>query len=288
MPNWCYNNMTVIGNTNDLRAFVESIYVPAKDENETGGLSLKQLFPIPAELNEYNAPLTGRKTGIIGALGIEETTPLSEDEIQQIRNDLRMKYGSHDWYDWCCTNWGTKWGDCDTSFMYGLVDDDSDELYLSNAPKIADGTTAIGMYYETAWSPADGLMAEVSRLNPALMFSIQSTEESEGFAYWSVFHKGEMVGQGSGDVELPKSISDKYDSNDDDNDEYYEAVSEWQCQRNDELADDANKFVHELLTQLRKEREKLEYQYRVQMMNLKEEMDKVLAEYEITKIPYAQ
>lgn len=290
MPNWCYNNMTVIGNTNDLRAFVESIYVPAHaDDNgkhQEGGLSLKQLFPIPAELMEYNAPLTGRKTGVIGEYGIEETTPLSDEEVQQLRNDLSAKYGAHDWYDWCCRFWGTKWGDCETRFEQSDGFEDSDDL--SSVPKVLDGTTSIGMYYETAWSPADGLMAEVSRLNPNLLFIITSTEEAEQFAFWSVFHRGEMVGQGSGEIELPESISDKYDSEADDNDDYYNELSDWICERNDKLHEDADKCARELLTRLRKEREKLDYKYRVQMMNLKEEMDKALAGYEITKVPYAQ
>lgn len=277
MPNWCYNNMTVRGSTSDLQAFVESIYVPANEANETKArLSLSSLYPIPAELLEYNAPLSGKKTGVVGAHGIEETAPLTDEEKERVIRDFRMKYGASDWYDWCCSNWGTKWGDCETRL-------DTDDYEPKSVPQVAENAVAIGVYYETAWSPADGLIAEISRLNPNLLFEVMSTEEAEQFAGWSIFHAGHMVGSGSGEIEPPAEITEKYDE--DNIDDYYEALSEWQCERSDKMDTEARKFANEYLAKLTKEREQVERTYRIQMMNLKEQMENALAKYAITQVP---
>lgn len=267
MPNWCYNQMTVRGNTSDLRAFVESIYVPANETEKTEAkLSLSSLFPIPAELMEYNAPLSARKTGVVNERGLEETVPLTDEEREQVIRDLRTKYGSSDWYDWCCSNWGTKWGDCDTR----LDTNESDEH--NGVPQLPENTVAIGVYYETAWSPADGLIAEVSRKHPNLLFQVVSTEEAEQFAGWSIFHAGQIIGSGSGEIEPPAEITAKYDE--DNIDDYYEALSEWQGERNDAMSSECNKCANHYASAIRIQKEKTRVRILAQIISLNEELSK--------------
>lgn len=280
MPNWCYNNMTITGNPKDLRKFVSDITVSVTDEitKDDGTveqrtrtrLSISSLYPCPKELTEYHAPLTGRKNDD------ESSVRLEGDELEALANHLRAMYGATDWYEWCLSHWGTKWGDSDTRLS-------NDDEY--SAESISDTDTSLGMYYETAWSPASGLIAHVSKLYPNLIFQVVSTEEAEMFACWQVFHNGELLGDGIGETEVPDEISSLYDDGDDSKiDEYYERMNEWQCERNDKLDSESDKCVSDYLDGVKERRDRVEYAYKVRMVNLTEERDKALAEFDASEV----
>jgi len=266
MPNWCYNNMTVYGQADDLKKLVKDISIKQTDETtgkRIGRLSFAHLYPVPAELLEYNAPLSRKD---------ENGKPihLSDEEREALRERFIAEYGAGDWYDWCCSHWGTKWGDCETNI-------DEEQLNKKGNISIRKGTTSIGIYYETAWSPADGLIRKVSELHPNLLFSVVSTEEAEMFACWSVFHNGKVVGDGYGETDIPKELAELYEkcSKDDLMDEYYEAHNEWQCERNDDLYDEARKCVRKYIETHKREVEKIRVSYLAKIMRLKEEMEKL-------------
>lgn len=260
MPNWCYNQMTITGKTDDLRKFRNDITVsePTDDNPNATKLSMKTLFPCPAELHEYNSPLRTSKDG----------TALSDDEVSALSERFIAMYGSPDWYSWQNDNWGTKWGDCDTA---------SDE-------EIKDGDTSLSVYYETAWSPATGLIAKISSLYPQLVFSVFSTEESDAFVCYQVFHKGTLVGEQESTTEMPQEIAEMPTETSEELDEYYEALNDWQCERNDKISNGVDKFVENYLNQIKAQRDKVEYQYKVKMIRLVEEMENALKEFEVCEV----
>ena len=98
MPNWCNNSITIKGSTETIKTLWEE----ANQEGKDGGL-LNAMVPMPKELEGTTAP---------------SDTP--------------------NWYDWCVSNWGTKW-DVSTE---GLEFTDN-----------GDGTAEIEGYFDSAWAP---------------------------------------------------------------------------------------------------------------------------------------
>lgn len=286
MPNWCYNNMKITGKSVHLQKFISDITVQVTEERtkddgtkekyKVKHLSISELYPCPDELRKYTAPLSGRISGD------NKSKELTGNDLERLRNYLRSAYGASDWYEWCCSHWGTKWGDTDTDLTSHSFDHNNPEEELD---KISDTDTELTLYYQTAWSPATGLITRVSELYPNLIFQVVSTEESEMFAMWEVFHNGTIIGTDSGITEPPAEISDIYVSeNEDTHDKYYEALSEWQAERNDKLEYDAEKCVEQYLNGIEERRSKIEYKYKVRMVNLIDERDKALSQFDENEV----
>jgi len=100
MPNWCNNSITIKGSTETIKTLWED----ANREGDAGGL-LNAMVPMPVELRDTTKGSNG-------------------DAIN--------------WYDWCVSNWGTKW-DVSTE---GLEFTDN-----------GDGTSEITGWFDSAWSP---------------------------------------------------------------------------------------------------------------------------------------
>lgn len=116
MPNYCSNSLTINEDSNDSILDVLKDYL-----NEKGELSFEKILPIPDELKNT-------------------TSPTPKDADPAIKKELIKKYGSDNWWDWCVSNWGTKW-DADVHH--------SDESHIS---------------FTTAWSPPIGIVKTLSKL----------------------------------------------------------------------------------------------------------------------------
>ena len=203
MPNWCYNNMSVHGDRESLEKLTTAISRKGEDGNEFHDLTV--LFPIPEELQIKSVWFS------------TESTDPEYLELSKKYEANKEKYGFQTWYDWCIANWGTKWS---PRIEEWEINDYNDE-------------STISAYYETAWSPADGLVREVSRQFPTLLFSVTSDEEGGSFACCRAYKNGELVA-GFG-LELPncegmpeefrvrRQEIDKGMESDYDSDEYHEA-----------------------------------------------------------------
>ena len=87
MPNWCSNILTVkTENLDQIRELIHRI------DNEQNLIDF--FIPMPLELEDTTAP------------------------TQEPNQALLEKYGVDNWYDWQLANWGCKWGDCDTTYVY--------------------------------------------------------------------------------------------------------------------------------------------------------------------------
>jgi len=80
MPNWCNNNIEIIGPKKKVDALIKG----AKD-----GEFVNTLYPMPKAL--------------------EDTQSTSDEEVMKKQPWVD---GHNNWYDWRTSNWGTKW-DCD-------------------------------------------------------------------------------------------------------------------------------------------------------------------------------
>lgn len=165
MPNWCFQNLTVYGRSEeDVKPFLEAIKV--KDGKKENELSLNQLHPMPKCLEGSTS----------GFFSDEE----KQKELEEQGKRNLEECGYKDWYDWANEEWSTKWGACDVE----LLDDH----------KGSDGYYA-QLKFESAWCPAINLIRTISSKYPRLMFSLSFTEESDAFAGVEVFVQGFCEGE---------------------------------------------------------------------------------------------
>jgi hypothetical protein len=204
MPNWCQQYGEVRGSNKELKRFIDAMRVERDAEWEAVPewnrlyWDINKLFPIPTELHET----------IAGGFGINEDGTKKPEQIaleEQHGNNI-IKYGYKDWYDWANANWDTKWGACNVEF-----DEDS----------FSEESNSIDLHWESAWSPAVGLIKNISAQFPELVFGMHFTEEANFFAGFMVFHNGEMTDEGDYNMEDQPEYSD-------DDEKYDEKYSEWQ------------------------------------------------------------
>jgi len=81
MPNWCENTLIVSGDKKQIKQFKEK----AKGKKNKTDLSLNNFVPLSKELENTTAPSLKPNKKLI------------------------KKYGADNWYEWCISNWGTKW-----------------------------------------------------------------------------------------------------------------------------------------------------------------------------------
>ena len=206
MPNWCQQYGEVRGPNKEIKRFIEAMRIEQTEEWKAipdwnrNEWDMNQLFPIPTELHET----------VSGYVGEEK----AEEHSKQQESNL-AKYGYKDWYDWANANWDTKWGACNVEF-------DEDSFFEEH--------NSIILHWESAWSPAVGLLKNISAQFPELVFGMHFTEEADFFAGFMVFHKGEMVAEGEHGMEGQP----EYDDDDENWDEKY---SEWKDALTFEIAE---------------------------------------------------
>jgi len=217
MPNWCYNNIDIIGERSELQKFADATKTVTEDG--TVQYELNHLFPIPQELRDTKS--------------IIFTNPEEQAKQHAIEAEMKAKHGWKDWYDWACDNWGTKWGVCD--FDWNSLDEEM---------VVEPNATYISAYYQTAWSPADGLIRHISGLFPELIFSVVSTEEGDAFACFSIFRNGLLVAEDGEEPEMPEALQ-KLSEEDDDS--FYEQLMDWRGEVSDKWSEAADRALGRLI-----------------------------------------
>jgi len=117
MPNWCKNNIEIIGPKREIKSLWEEIM-----QNKDKGL-LSAICPQPDNMFHGN---------------------LGERERQ-----LCARKNIPNWYDWNIKNWGTKW-DVSTEDLSFVFDAPEFGKYFVD-PK--DGSSIIHGFFESAWTP---------------------------------------------------------------------------------------------------------------------------------------
>lgn len=127
MPNWCENDLYIIGPNRDL--IVESVKTQGLEELDPQArvFDFQSIIPRPKILDQTISGSQTKDSLIAGKQAMEET-------------------GYSDWYEWNCAKWGTKWNACDS--------------VVHNSPK------RLKFSFSTAWGPPTPVMVELSRKFP--------------------------------------------------------------------------------------------------------------------------
>jgi hypothetical protein len=126
MPNWCNNHATL--EHPDL-AMLQKAKDGFNNKNEGRGM-LSALIPCPQPL--YDTVAGSNLQG-------DQFDPYRA-ELQAFQEKLNLKYFGHkNWYDWCISEWGTKWD-------IGRDSDYGDEAEIENGE-------CLKIFFDSAWSP---------------------------------------------------------------------------------------------------------------------------------------
>jgi len=177
MPNHCYNNLNVSGDRAELERFISAITV-AETEAGAQRYCISQLVPMPKVLEGTQSPTPSSPEPHPNWANLLANGEITQEWYDQLiaNNIQRYEDGQkayaetryYNWYDWAHSNWGTKWGDYETSVLSG-------ELY-------ADIGDTISLCYTTAWCPfSEEFFARISELFPTLFFRVEYEEQGMGF-----------------------------------------------------------------------------------------------------------
>ena len=146
MPNHVENDLVIRGPKKDVAAFLEAVRGEREDHNgKTVVIPLdhNKVIPYPQHYADADA----------------------KAEVARKKGNWDVKDGyNQGGYEWCLSNWGTKWGFYDFS-----------ELDVSKS-----GTSA-KVSFSTAWSPAFPLFQKMSEMFPSLTFTVRYFERGMGF-----------------------------------------------------------------------------------------------------------
>lgn len=236
MPNWCSTSFTVRGPEKEVQDFYDNV-LRTEDEDGLPTHNIKILeayVPTPQTLRETTATFAMQEIPQQWKDYVEqgEWTQQEYDERVARNNEILTKqkenlekYGAKDWYDWQLSNWGVKWGDCDTGFdgkpaPYGYRD-----LWL------------VAGYFQTPWGTATVGWREVSKKFPNCIFIFDSDEEAGFFAGIEMIHDGDVVFE---DYYEPCEYPEEVDWDDDDQ---VEAYNEWKGMNMDKICDSSIEYL---------------------------------------------
>lgn len=156
MPNWCTTKMTITGDAQELKKFLDGI---AKTDDGEYSI-LDTYYPCPEVLCNtvsgwFSDPVEAEKH--------------IAQEAENIAN-----YGYANWYDWRVAKWGTKWGDRESRLM----------MYTTNEAEFR---------LISAWTPITIGMMEVSTQFPSLYFVMEHDEEAGDYMGCEVIKDGNIL-----------------------------------------------------------------------------------------------
>ena len=148
MPNHVYHTISI--SIKDITKEKQEIL---NNIEKAGGIC-RYYKPMPQELDGSTSP---------ARIGDGENDTITEERSAE----LKHKYGYDNWYDWCCNNWGTKWG---------CFDFEIEDAQLT---------------FTTAWSPMQYTIIELmSQDFPNMLWNY---EEEQGWGAEISIEEGEFV-----------------------------------------------------------------------------------------------
>lgn len=157
MPNWVENEVTISGPAHILKEIKELLARP---------YVIYWPSDLPAE----------RELGIVRRVESQQCFSFWNVVSPEDLNDYVQ---GQNWYDWNNKKWGTKW---DAS------DPECGEVEPSPVGRL-DGFPNLTYSFQTAWSPPCPVLAELSRLFPAVQIYNRWTEE-QGFGEVVIHQNG--------------------------------------------------------------------------------------------------
>lgn len=131
MPNWVTNKVVITGKAERITEIMKFV----KGDRD---FDFHKIIPMPGELENTSSPCPKNP-------------------------DLIAKYGSDNWYDWSCKNWGTKWNSSESS-----------------VPRINLKGTRITYLFATAWSTPAPVLQKVAETFPDVKIKVWYADEDRG------------------------------------------------------------------------------------------------------------
>jgi len=222
MPNWCVNQLKITGDETKILELIELVkssksafdfskIVPIPNskfyEFDEGGQNHFQCGCVPVYVELPDLPEVVaytdkdgkdvmQKQGEWQVDGLvvkrkQETAHTIQGSVEQMFGGIEVcpihnveKNSMHPdfWYNWNVKHWGTKWNCTEVEH------DRTDNSDLSYKAKIEVGKT--WYKFDTAWSPAESLVAALAEKFPTLTFSHSYCEAGEGYAGEVVYRNG--------------------------------------------------------------------------------------------------
>ena len=188
MPNHVVNHISLQGDPEKIRSMLEAI---KSDELGIGSVDFNKIIPMPKSLDIEAGSRTDRglqayrdfidvytfARSINDTAKALENIPVESEEVfLRQRTDIRRdewelgktawhnirEYGAPTWYDWCVTNWGTKWN------AYG---------YDENGADYHDGDS---LCFQTAWSAPHPILEKLTEMFPEIELEHEWADEDIG------------------------------------------------------------------------------------------------------------
>ena len=149
MPNWCDNVVMIKGD----KGIIDNV---KKTLEENGNVfSFNKVLPCPPALLNTTAP----------------------NRSEQSVAYNKSKFGAADWYDWCVSNWGTKWNSSEAIITTEIVDGEESQIAYS---------------FQTAWAPPTPLYDKLASMFPNTNIFINYDECGGDFSGWGYYENGEL------------------------------------------------------------------------------------------------
>jgi len=180
MPNWTGNRLSIIGLVEDINLFEADrlAALKANDCDMEQCITFHMVLPMPKELKgTHGGPRPGREAEIRQVAAqynwSEESLQAAlekqmTDELEAKLDELKAKYGADNWYDWCNTNWGTKWDACHAAIER--------VPYVLAGPQSKD---RVEISFDTAWAAPEQVIHALVRKYPNLNFVHSYSYEGE-------------------------------------------------------------------------------------------------------------
>jgi hypothetical protein len=157
MPNHCESDLFIHGPNAIIDEVIKKHFTPE------GALNCTTVIPYPATYKELD----------------DAVRKWEEDNKDNPNRDWRLqsKDGFNSGgYEWCCTNWGTKWG------TYG-------------GSGINKTTRGLSTGFQSAWSPPTPVVTALAAMYPKLKIQMNSFERGAGYQVKANWENGELVSE---------------------------------------------------------------------------------------------
>ena len=182
MPNWVRTRLTFVGKKDRVDEIKELVKTTSKDDkgkDYTNEFDFNKVIPMPEELNipSSSAGKWGMEYLILNAKDsilwteddrsfMERMEKLKDDNPDRFNECIELgkkylnnisKYGYTTWYNWACSNWGTKWNSSEVAW-------------------IADDCVE----FETAWNFCHPIVQKLSEMFPDVEIGFCFADEDCG------------------------------------------------------------------------------------------------------------
>lgn len=194
MPNYCTNELNILGNEESVRRFIEQ----AERQHKY------------LERSESGEMVEGYAVGLLwNFVTPPEEIQNEKDYFSEARMTGFSKLPENNWYEWNYAHWGTKW-DVTKSGAW-------DDLTLSdNFHSHGDGLASCWLEFDTAWSPPLPVVQAMAEQYPDLTIVMYYHEMGADFQGKVSYKNGALVERFDGECDHDWYLN-KYD----------ECLNEW-------------------------------------------------------------